>query len=133
MQSYYERNREKIKKRASDYYRKNRKVIRAQQNARRLDPAFKAWDRDYQLRKKYGIGQEEYEKLLAEQGGGCAICGGTAPGRKDREVFAVDHDHKTKKVRGLLCVQCNTAVGNLRDSPELLLRALEYLRRNGIQ
>lgn len=62
--------------------------------------------------------------MLDAQGGGCAICG-EGPG--DRFHLVVDHDHQTSEVRGLLCTACNVGIGNLRDDPDLLRRALAYL------
>jgi hypothetical protein len=85
-----------------------------------------ARSRRYQLKTKYGITEAEFDALLAEQGGGCAICGTTTPrGRGQR--FHVDHCHETGKVRGILCSECNTGLGKFRDDPDLLRRALAYL------
>ena len=64
--------------------------------------------------------------MLAAQGGCCAICGTSDTGK--RKAFAVDHNHDTGKIRGLLCSNCNTGIGNLRDNVELLERAIDYLR-----
>jgi hypothetical protein len=66
--------------------------------------------------------------MLVAQGGGCAICGSTdtkGPG----QFFAVDHCHETGAVRGLLCLCCNTALGQLGDDVDLLRRAIDYLNR----
>lgn len=69
---------------------------------------------------------EQYEALLAVQGGRCAICGGVNPsGRR----LSVDHAHATKQVRGLLCGLCNRGLGAFRDDPILLRKAIGYLRR----
>lgn len=73
--------------------------------------------------KAYGITPAIYEAMLEAQGGVCAICG-DLPG--DREL-AVDHDHETGAVRGLLCTRCNPALGMLRDDVDLLARAIKYL------
>lgn len=62
--------------------------------------------------------------MLAAQGGKCAICGGTNPGG---HRLAVDHDHTTGAVRGLLCHACNAGIGKLRDDPALLRVAADYL------
>jgi Recombination endonuclease VII len=59
-----------------------------------------------------GVSTEDYERMLAEQGGGCAICG--APPKTRR--LHVDHNHKTGKVRGLLCFRCNRALPHYLDS-----------------
>lgn len=82
--------------------------------------------RNTAFQKAYGISLADYEQMLVEQDGRCAICGQPP---KDRRL-AVDHDHETGRVRGLLCYgHCNRAIGLLRDNPELLRRAAEYLER----
>lgn len=82
------------------------------------------------LKHKYGISLEEYKEMLTNQGGKCAICkateNNTTGDRKDWN-FAVDHDHKTGKVRGLLCNNCNRALGLFKDSANLLAEAKKYL------
>lgn len=77
--------------------------------------------------KTYGLTSADVEALLDKQGGGCAICGSRNWPEWGKPV--VDHDHATGEVRGLLCVSCNAGVGQLRDDPELLRKALEYLLR----
>ena len=69
----------------------------------------------------------EYAKLLVEQNNACAICGVEATELK-RELN-VDHNHETKKIRGLLCHHCNIGLGNFKDSTTLLSVAIEYLER----
>jgi hypothetical protein len=72
---------------------------------------------------------EDYETLLVQQGGVCAICRqGVDSGRFLCGALNVDHDHKTGIVRGLLCGFCNCAIGKLNDDPDLLDRAAVYLR-----
>lgn len=83
--------------------------------------------RDYQLRALYGITNSDYEAMLAAQGGTCAICGISK--NKNGRKFAIDHDHKTGKIRGLLCVNCNAGIGNMKDDVDLLSRALAYLKK----
>lgn len=73
--------------------------------------------------RTYGITLEVYEEMLAAQNNCCAICGNTPNGR----TLSVDHDHETKKPRGLLCLTCNTAIGYLQDSPDILRQAALYL------
>ena len=80
--------------------------------------------RRYYLQRHYGISLEEYDRLLTQQNGGCAICHEGKPRRR----HAVDHNHKTGKVRGLLCGSCNRALGYFKDSPELLASAITYLK-----
>lgn len=99
---------------------------------------------DYHMRRKFGITLARYSELLAEQGGVCAVCG-EAPtfensgrwskrrkGTAAESRLVVDHDHATGKVRGLLCGRCNTGIGFLKDSPDIVRFALKYLEeRNG--
>lgn len=87
--------------------------------------------RDINLRNKYGIGLEDYNRLLVQQGGVCAIC--ERPERvkhgKTKKVapLAVDHCHDTGRVRGLLCFSCNVALGKFGDSEKMLKKALDYV------
>lgn len=80
------------------------------------------------LKIKYGITLDEYEKLFTEQKGCCKICKTKNPGRKGVKRFAVDHCHKTNKIRGLLCMSCNTAIGLLNENPILFDSAKRYLQ-----
>jgi hypothetical protein len=75
----------------------------------------------------YGITPEGYDSMLAEQDGRCAICRTLEPGRN---FFVVDHDHDTGKVRGLLCVKCNSGLGMFDDDPVVLMHATQYLTRS---
>lgn len=84
-------------------------------------------DRTYRavlLRKTYGMSLEDYDDLLRSQGGRCAICR-KAP--SPTKMLAVDHNHRTGVIRGLLCHLCNTGLGVFRESPDLMQRALDYL------
>ena len=76
--------------------------------------------RHYHYMDRYGIGLQEFTSLLFTQGGLCAACN-RRPGTQ------VDHDHTTGEVRGILCLECNAALGALRDDPEKILRAIAYL------
>lgn len=75
--------------------------------------------------KRFGLTPEQYDSLVAAQGGCCCICRTDSPSKHG--VFVVDHDHATGAVRGLLCVRCNTGIGMLGDDPEMLRRAMAYL------
>jgi len=79
------------------------------------------------LRYGYKLSVLQYNLMLAEQNGRCAICGTVKcdTGRR----FAVDHDHETGTIRGLLCRACNQGLGQFKDNPELLSKAFEYLKR----
>lgn len=91
------------------------------------------YSREWNLQKKFGISGKQYAEMLAAQGGGCALCGNgishqSRDGRENR--LAVDHDHETGAVRGLLCVRCNRGIGYLNDDPVLLRAAADYLDRH---
>jgi hypothetical protein len=90
-------------------------------------PCMADWHRNHKFVTKYGITATTYDAMLAAQGGGCAICGAKPASPWGRSALHVDHDHATGKVRGLLCMPCNTALGFFRDSPSLLARATTYL------
>lgn len=83
----------------------------------------------HRLKSDYGLTLEEYELILASQGGVCAICG-TDKIRGFGKRLAIDHCHDTGKVRGILCGNCNRGVGHFANDPALLEAAAVYLRRN---
>jgi hypothetical protein len=72
---------------------------------------------------RYGVSPEQYELLLKIQGGRCFICK-TIPKR----TLCIDHCHKSKKVRGLLCDKCNRGLGYFNDSLDLITAAADYLK-----
>jgi hypothetical protein len=78
--------------------------------------------RNYHLKARYGITAAEYDVMLAEQGGLCALC-------HERPAEHVDHDHVFGHVRGLLCSCCNQGLGNFRDQLTHLRAAVDYLER----
>ncbi len=88
-------------------------------------PEWKARHREWYLINYYGISTEQYNTLWTAQGGCCAICG--LPQDKESNRLAVDHNHTTGEVRGLLCFACNQAIGLFKDRPEVLERAGWYL------
>ena len=79
-------------------------------------------------KKRYGITLEDYDNILESQSGKCAICDSDSPGGK-KGRFAVDHDHETKKIRGLLCGTCNILLGHSKDNTNILLKAIQYLTK----
>jgi CO/xanthine dehydrogenase Mo-binding subunit len=78
------------------------------------------------LLRKFGMTLQQYDSMLAEQDGKCFVCHVSSPGRKGS--FHVDHDHGTGKVRSLLCLRCNSTLGNAGDDPALLEKLAKYLR-----
>ncbi len=98
---------------------------------------YKKWSRDNpeeareksrkaSYKKDYGITIRDYNEMFLQQAGKCAICGTTKPTAK-KSHFAVDHDHTTGNVRGLLCHHCNAGIGYLKDDIKLLANAIQYL------
>ena len=85
--------------------------------------------RDRHLKRMYGITIDDYDRMLVEQNGVCATCGTDKPGGR-WEMFACDHDHKTGKVRGLLCKSCNIALGEVGDNAQTLQSMIEYLQEH---
>ena len=79
------------------------------------------------LRYSYGIDLAEYNAMLASQGGVCAIC---KSNESQAKKLAVDHCHKTNKVRGLLCSECNTGLGKFDDNLTYLEQAIKYLKND---
>ena len=77
-----------------------------------------------ELRVRYGLTVEQYNELRAQQGEACAICR-----VKPNARLVVDHCHKTGRVRGLLCGECNLALGKFRDDPAVVEAALHYLQQ----
>ena len=138
--AYYERNKERLKEAARRYYHANRERARAKNKEwhennrekaaakqrewyRRNPEKIKKFSRTTLIRS-HGISVDEYDAMLAAQGGKCAIC------RRECSVapnLSIDHCHATGGVRGLLCRSCNSGLGFFRDSTDALRKAAEYL------
>jgi len=95
-----------------------RRKVLAYNRARRADPVNRAKERA----RRHGISLQDLEAMSARQHGACAICK-----RKRARSLAIDHCHATRKVRGLLCDNCNPGLGFFQDSPRLLQMAIEYM------
>jgi len=80
----------------------------------------------YHVATRYGLSAARYDALMDQQGGRCAVCGGPPTGQGRLHV---DHDHATSLVRGLLCHDCNTGIGSLKDDLSILRAAVAYLER----
>jgi len=88
----------------------------------------KEYDLEYQMKKNYGIGFFEYDAMFEKQNGLCAICSSPPPDHHKKRLN-IDHCHTSGRVRGLLCDACNRGIGLLKDSPDLMLKAISYLAR----
>lgn len=80
------------------------------------------------IEKNYGISKEEYLEMLSKQNNKCLIC--DTHESKFKRGLAVDHDHITGKIRGLLCHYCNGGLGHFKDNIENMIKAIEYLKVN---
>ena len=120
------RNPEPYRRRAREWAAENPDRVAAYQSEYRQRPERKRAMRDAYYRRTYGVSADEVDEMLAEQNGRCAICGAT-PERL--ASMHVDPDHNRGHLRGVLCLSCNQGLGQFRDDPMLLLRAIVYLRQ----
>lgn len=101
-------------------------------NKKENDPIFRAKrshnGRKHSLKMNFGITIEQYDNMLSAQNNGCYICGKTPEQNKKR--LAVDHNHKTGKIRALLCESCNIGIGLLNENPKILRDAAIYLEKH---
>ena len=88
--------------------------------------AHKTRGRKTHLKKFFGLTPEDYVALFNKQQGQCLICDTV---NNNGRNLSVDHNHKTGKIRGLLCTVCNSALGKFKDSKEMLLKAISYLEK----
>lgn len=118
---HYIKNRERYLEQAREHHR--RTYVPVPRSERRRAPR-RPFDPSQKFRRaKYGITPEVLNKMMADQGGVCAICG------VQPDVPYVDHDHVTGEVRGVLCRACNVGLGFFRDDPARMLEAVAYLSR----
>jgi len=96
--------------------------------SRKIRRKFKLQRRINYVENTYGLSQEEYLFKIDKQNNLCAICKEKQLGK----VLCVDHDHKTNKVRDLLCNHCNIGLGNFKDNIKILQSAIEYLQNYSI-
>lgn len=125
VREYTRANKDKISQYHKSYYRENRDELLVTRQI--YASGHRDEIEDYRLRAAYGISLAQYEEMLVAQDGRCRICGSDKADSRGRSLH-VDHDHATGRVRGLLCNQCNHAIGLLQDSPERFERAADYLR-----
>lgn len=88
--------------------------------------------KDSYLQQSFGISLADYGNMLVAQNGKCAICDRQETHMRNGKVkaLAVDHDHRTGKIRALLCSDCNTGLGKFQENQEFLLSAVEYLKKH---
>lgn len=128
---WYSRNLDKAKQIARNWKKRNPQRVGEydkqwhieNKERRKSYPSTKKW-KQYALKHYYGITVEGVNEMLERQKSKCAIC--LVGLSKDN--LRVDHDHKTKKVRGILCNNCNLGIGNLKENKQYLISAIEYLK-----
>ncbi len=140
--AYYLANREKCCNRSKVYCAKHREERR--RYAKLYRATHQQYLKDYRLKNKeevsryrvayerkrnYGMSQKQFDIMLKKQSGACAICKKpeTAQYRGKPRRLSVDHDHSTKKIRGLLCSRCNLGIGLFMHNKDLLEKAILYL------
>lgn len=100
---------------------------------KRMSSRCKRCQINQQREKSLGVTEDDYQRMLAAQDDSCAVCGLRIEEYRTKynryTQFSVDHNHSTGEVRGLLCHNCNRALGMLQDDPEILWRAVSYLER----
>jgi len=148
MDAIAEERRRKGRERAAKYRSENpekfkeaqrRSKDRIKSNPERLEK-LREWQKRYrdknrkalsdgERRRRFGVTPEMYASLLQSQNGTCAICNKeeTATRLGKVKALSVDHSHKTGAIRGLLCSDCNTGIGKLKDDPTILQSAIQYL------
>lgn len=139
---YYTENKEKVLKRLAKKHKENPDVMRKRvSDYYHSNPEYRQKSRQYSKKwvannpeqrkvftrrsriRAYGISPERYEEMLKAQGNGCEICG-----NKNKRAMAIDHCHKTGKVRGLLCDPCNLSLGHI-EREGFLEKATKYLAK----
>jgi hypothetical protein len=113
---YREENKEKLH---------NYNLVRNIKKAEHLKEYRKNYYQTFRKYDMYGITRKDYDLLLENQGNKCKICELDFITEND---VRIDHNHDTNEVRGLLCHSCNVALGHMKDSTELLERAINYLK-----
>lgn len=113
------------------YHTRCRACRRDQNRARAKTPGGKAVKRLGTLRREFGLTEVQYQQMHDQQNGRCAICNRPETKRHWKGTLmrlCVDHDHKTGRIRALLCSGCNAGLGGFKDNPAALLVAFDYVR-----
>mgnify|MGYP001496370973 CR=1 FL=1 len=127
--NYRKRKRKYLSAMSMEYYKNNKDVILQQYRDKyKNNDEWRNRKKNTQLIKEYGITLDDYNNLLEKQNYKCAICG-----RNFKDAIKglyIDHNHETGKIRGLLCLQCNSAIGMLNENINTLTKAISYLKDN---
>jgi hypothetical protein len=125
---YREKNKEKVYAKNKEYREKNKEYIKAYRKQNREKE--RQQQADYKRQKKYGISPEEYNYMIKKQNNKCKICLVDFLYDKHSTKPFIDHCHTTNKVRGLLCLHCNTGLGYFKDQISTLTKTINYLEEN---
>jgi hypothetical protein len=132
MREWRARNKEKNAEYQKEYNKEYRK-----KNVEKLNANNKKWREENKeqdalvmlkarLKRKYNLSIDEYKTLIESQNNSCKVCGTHAKNNLKGKLY-IDHCHTTGKVRGLLCMKCNSALGLLNDDKALIQNLLDYL------
>jgi hypothetical protein len=127
---YYLSHLDEITQYKNRWYMKNRETVLKRVTKNYQDKSISEKRRSG-LKRNYNLTVEDYDNRLKAQDYGCAICKSKTSKSRTTKYLSVDHDHKTGRVRGLLCMKCNHALGNLDDNPETIREALRYILNGG--
>ena len=119
---YYQENRDAVRKKQKSYNELNKDKSQKRSTQWRLNNPEKVKENRLKI---YGISLNDKETLFKNQKGCCAICNNKIAGQ-----INIDHCHTTGKVREILCSPCNFLLGNCKDNPSILQKAIEYLKKH---
>lgn len=125
--AYREANKERERARTRTYYEANKEHLR--QMDKIWSEANKGRIQAAERKRRYGISAEQWDAIYRVQGGCCALCRVDLSSLPAKAIH-VDHCHATNKMRGILCHDCNTALGKLGDTAESIMRVYQYLIGN---
>ncbi|MDO9463776.1 MAG: endonuclease VII domain-containing protein [bacterium] len=101
-----------------------KKYLARRKENKRNNPEIREKQAIRRKERKYGLSHEDWLRMYETQDGKCLICGKSFIKPSDAKV---DHNHRTGKIRGLLCNNCNLGIGFLNDDPKIMIKAIEYL------
>ena len=134
MKAYYWANKKRINKQCREYHHANKEKNKARKDAYNKEYHEKTYESRKELltAKRYGITLDEYKQMFIDCDSKCEICNSTES--SDR-TLSVDHNHITGQIRGLLCHNCNTGIGQLKadENLDIIKKAIEYLENNNEQ
>jgi hypothetical protein len=126
MRNWRAKHRDAYNRSQKQYREKNKEKLRAQRKRRYAETYDPKKRRAEVIQVKWGLTTKMYQAMSKSQKHRCAICGC----KKNGKHFAVDHCHKTEKIRGLLCSSCNLAISHFKENIAILKNAILYLKKH---